>query len=509
MRKLENLNTRTLKILIVASEIAPYAKIGGLGDVTSALAKTLKEQGHDVRIVLPFYKLIKLGDSKPKVHLSSMSVWMGNKEEWCAVFQVTTPENIPVYLIDHQIYFNRDGFYHNNEMHDYDDNPDRFGFFSRAALQLCKDISFNADIIHANDWQTALIPAYLKTWHWNDPILGSAASILTIHNVAYQGIYSKNHIDYLGLGWENFTEEKFESYDKINMLKAGIYYADAVTTVSSTFANEILAPHGGFGLAPYLSRRKNDFFGITNGIDYSEWDPSADAYLPAHFSISNMRGKKTCKRYLQECFDLPKDDSVPLIGTIGRFVDQKGYHLLAACIERIVNEMHVQFVILGTGEKHLEYTFGNLPERYSGKIGSYIGYDNRRAHLIEAGCDFFCMPSLFEPCGLNQMYSQRYGTLPIVRATGGLDETVVNYNESTGDGTGFKFYDPSPDALYYTIGWAISTFYDRPAHFKKMRKKAMLQDFSWQRSASLYEKSYRQAIFNKRRSDDTFRNYYW
>lgn len=498
------------KILIIASEIYPFAKVGGLGDVVGALSAALCKNGHDVRIVLPRYAVINPVALQCSTRLASMGVWMGDAEEWCSVFETMAPGGVPCYFIEHQHYFGgRSGLYHDAAMSDYNDNPRRFGFFSRAALQLCKDIDFKPDIIHTHDWQTALAAAYLKLWHWNDRQLGGTASVLTIHNAAYQGVYPKEHLNYLGLGWHNFTADKFESYDKINFLKGGIYYADCIATVSPSFAREITTPFGGFGLAPYLVNRGEHFRGILNGIDDQTWNPATDTLLPANFSTENPEGKKMCKSALQEMFDLEPLEHCVLIGTIGRFVEQKGFELLASAIEKILGSMTVQFVILGTGEQHLEFFFRNLPSRYSGRVGSYIGFDNNRAHLIEAGCDFFLMPSLFEPCGLNQMYSQRYGTLPIVRATGGLDDTVEQYNEATGTGTGFKFWDVSRDALYYTIGWAVSTYYDRPHHCAAMMRQAMQQDFSWHKRSADYESLYDLAMKNKKEHDENSKSYYW
>ena len=500
--------SKPLKILFVISEMYPYAKVGGLGDVAASLPKALKKMGHDVRVVIPRYGFIDPDHYRAQICLQSMGVWMGDKEEWCSVYRTESAGSVPVYMIEHGLYFHREGLYHDNSMNDYDDNPRRFAFFSRAALQLAKDMEFKPDIVHANDWQTALSCAYLKVWHWNDPLLGDAASILTLHNVAYQGIYPKEFFNYVGLGWQNFTEEKFESYGKVNFLKGGVHYADLVNAVSPSFADEITAPGGGFGLAPYLSNKKENVVGILNGIDYEIWNPQTDPNLPAHFSAEKPAGKQKCKQELQKTFDLKTDKKVALIGTIGRFVEQKGFHLIAQAIERVLNDMHVQFVILGSGESDLQDYFGNLPVRYPGKAGSYIGYDNKRAHLIEAGCDFFLMPSLFEPCGLNQMYSMHYGTLPIVRATGGLNDTVENYNEKAGTGTGFKFSDTSADALYYTVGWAVSTYYDRPKHMHSMIRAAMKRDFSWQSSASRYVTAYRKALENKKRFNRESK-YYW
>jgi starch synthase len=497
-----------LNIVIVASEVHPFAKVGGLADVVFALCRELRHIGHDARIVMPRYTAIDNTKFNVQPCLGTMGVWMGDMEEWCSVF-MTTLEGVPVYFIEHQLYFSRDGIYHDNTMADYDDNPRRFGFLSRAALQLCKDIGFKPDIVHAHDWQTALIPAYLKLWHWNDRQLGAAASVLTMHNIAHQGIYPKSHLPYLGLGRHNFTPDKFESFDKINFLKGGIYYADFITTVSPTFAHEITAPFGGFGLAPYLSLRAGAFKGILNGIDETLWNPQTDRLLPSNYSAASLAGKRVCKAHLQKTFDLKADPSIALIGVIGRFVTQKGFDLFAKTIERIVQNMVVQFAILGSGENHLECYFGDLPKRYGTTIGSYIGFDDPRAHLIEAGSDFFLMPSIFEPCGLTQMYSQNYGTLPIVRATGGLDDTVDQYNEATGEGTGFKFRDATEDALYYTVGWAISTYYDRPAHMQKMISTAMSRDFSWKRQAHEYETTYYQALANKKTWDEGHTSYYW
>jgi len=491
----------SLKILMVASEMVPFIKAGGLGDVVGSLSLELKKLGHDVRVVIPKYASNIYLDRKVSRVLPSMGVWMGGVCEWCSVQSVTTECGVPVYLIEHNYFFGRSGLYHDSGMNDYTDNPRRFAFLSRAALQLCIDIGFSPDVIHANDWQTALCPAYSKVWHWNDARLGRAASVLTLHNVAYQGVYPHDHWAYIGLGAANFTKDKFESYGRINMLKGGIHFADVVNTVSPTYAHETTTPFGGFGLAPYLTDKGGNYLGILNGADYNVWSPDKDVLIPARYGRRNMSGKAKCKRAVQKEFLLREDDHVALIGTVGRLVDQKGFDLIAGCIDSILRSMHVQFVILGSGDGGLEHYFGDLPGRHPGRAGSFIGFNNRLAHLIEAGCDFFLMPSKHEPCGLNQLYSQRYGTLPIVHATGGLDDTVINYDEGTGDGTGFKFWEPSVRSLFYTVGWAISTFYDRTHHMAKLIQSAMQQDFSWRKSAHEYVKLYEKAIANKRAYD--------
>lgn len=503
--------SKKLKILLIASEMFPFAKVGGLGDVVASLSAALKTRGHEVRVVLPRYRMIDLAAVGAKICCEPMGVWMGNVQEWCSVYQSVSPARVPVYFIEHKAYFDREGLYHDDAMRDYGDNPRRFGFLCRAALQACKDLSFIPDVVHVNDWQTALATAYLKVWHWNDPQLRSAASLLTIHNAAYQGVYPKQHYDYLGLGWHNFNGDVFETHDQINILKGGIAFADCITAVSPAFAREIQEPSGGFGLAPFFSRRRDDLVGIVNGIDYSIWDPATDPKIPAHYSATVLKGKRRCKGKLQEQFNLVRDEKVPIIGAIGRFVDQKGFRLITQIIERVLREMRpegVQFVVLGEGERDLESYFYTLPDRCKGSAGSYIGFDDNRAHLVNAGCDFFLMPSQWEPCGLNQMYAERYGTLPIVRAVGGLDDTVTNYDESTGEGTGFKFHEFSPHALYNTIGWAVSTWYDRPSHIAKMVAAAMRQDFSWETSAARYEEAYALAIENKKRYDGEQKKFY-
>jgi len=485
-----------MNIAFIAAECVPYAKTGGLADVVGALPKHLQDLGHQVIVVMPRYSTITADRYGLRWFHGPMGVWMGDAEEWCAVHTADN-EGASVYFIESQKYFDRWGLYHDANFNDYADNPRRFGFLARAGLQLCKDIGFKPDVVHVHDWHTALASAYLKIWHWNDPVLGSAASLLTIHNIAYQGKYPAHHMDYLGLQWGNFTPDRFEDHGAINFLKGGIVYADMVNTVSPTYARETRTPELGYGLAPYLNDKGENYIGILNGCDYAKWNPETDVTIPARYSADDLSGKAICKRELQKRFGLAPAPDVPVVGVVSRLVEQKGLHLLAQCIEGIVRDMRVQFVILGSGDKGLEALFGELPARYGGRIGSYIGYSDELAHWIEAGSDFFIMPSLFEPCGLNQMYSLRYGTLPIVRATGGLDDTVQQYDEATGDGTGFKFHEPSARAIYYTVGWAVSTWYDRPQHMQRMIRTAMAQDFSWERSAAEYVKAYERAIWTK------------
>jgi starch synthase len=482
-----------MNILMISSECVPYAKTGGLADVVGALPHYLNELGHRTIVVMPKYASID--EVRHELHpaIESMQVWMGaGQEEWVKV-HLSRKYDVEVYFIEFNKYFDRPGLYFDLNNNDYGDNARRFGLLTRAALELCHALEFKPDIVHAHDWQSALAPAYLKTWHRNDPLLNQAAGILTIHNIAYQGVYSKNDYDYLGLGWENFTADKFESNDYINFLKGGIQYADMLNTVSPTYAWETRTPAGGYGLAPYLNDRGSDYIGILNGVDYSYWNPAIDPLIPARYSPEDMSGKAICKHALQERFMLETAPDVPIIGVISRLVSQKGLDLLADALHRVMSSMRVQIVVLGSGDKGLENFYGQLPIVYPGRVGSYIGYNEGLAHQIEAGSDFFIMPSIYEPCGLNQIYSLKYGTLPIVRATGGLDDTVQQYDETNGTGTGFKFLEASPNAIYYTIGWAVSTYYDRPQHMQALIRNAMAQNFSWNMSAKEYVKMYERA----------------
>jgi starch synthase len=488
---------KKLRIAMIASECVPFAKTGGLADVIGALPKALKSLGHDVIIIMPKYGTIDAKRFNLRPVISQMGVWMGSTQEWCAVDMTHTEDGVPVYFIVFDHYFAREGIYNDVNLSDWDDNPNRFAFLTRAALQLCHDFGYAPDIVHVHDWPTALATAYLKVWHWNDTILGGAASVLTIHNIGYQGIFPSYYYDYLGLQWGNFTADKLEDHGNINFLKGGIHYADLVNTVSPTYAQETRTPEFAHGMAPYLNDKGPEYIGILNGVDYDQWDPASDGLIPANYTADDLSGKIVCKRALQQHMSLEIDESIPIIGVVSRFAEQKGLDLLATTIEDIVGNMLVQIVVLGSGDKELESYYGSLPSLYPGRVGSHIGYSNELAHWIEAGSDMFLMPSRYEPCGLNQIYSLKYGTLPIVRATGGLADTVEQYEEQTGIGTGFKFYEASHKAIYYAVGWAVSTYYDRSAHFYAMVRRAMAQRYSWDDSARAYVKAYQRAISHK------------
>lgn len=481
-----------MKILFVTSEAFPFAKTGGLADVAHALPKALKDAGHDIRVVLPRYWGIDQQKFGLQKVLSPMGVAMGSGTVWTEVWEGKA-DGIPFYFIEYEKFFGRAGLYDDGK-DAYSDNGARFGFFSRAAIQLCRDLNFKPDIFHANDWQTALVPYYLKVQEWQNPFFKKTASVFTIHNMAYQGKFPIFDSFYLGMDAAQLTESRFEDHGNINFMKGAFFYADAITTVSPGYAKEILSEPGGNGLSQYLNRREADLTGILNGADGDHWDPETDELIPANYSLNDLSGKAVCKRELQKQFLLEPNSKVPVVGLVARFCEQKGLHLLMPVVREIVDTMLIQLVFLGNGEKWLEDFFGGLPAEFPGKIGAWIGYDSRKAHLIEAGSDFFLMPSLYEPCGLNQIYSMQYGTLPIVRATGGLKDTVEQYDEATGEGTGFLFDSPDPQAIRNTIGWAVSTYFDRPQHLQTMQSRAMKKKFCWKEAAAKYEEVYRKAL---------------
>jgi starch synthase len=483
-----------LKVLFVTSECAPFAKTGGLADVGGALPKALRARGVDARVAMPLYRGIPWDDLD--VLEGALSVPVGRGAAHGRVRLGRLPgSDVPVYFLEHHHYYDREYLY-GSATEAYPDNLERFTFLSRGALQLCKALSWYPDIVHANDWQTALVPVYVNTVEWAQP-LHAAASLYTIHNLAYQGVTDRGALLLTGLGPEHDNSNEFEHFGTLNLTKAALAHSTLVTTVSPTYAREIQTPAHGYGLDGVLRGRAGDLFGIVNGIDPEEWNPATDPHLPARFDISDLRGKAVCKAELQKEAGLPVRPEVPLLGLVARLVAQKGIDVLAHALDRIL-DLDLQLVLLGTGDPEAESFFAETADDRGDRFCAWLQFHNSRAHRIEAGCDFFLMPSRFEPCGLNQLYSLAYGTLPIVRATGGLADTVRGYSEATGGGTGFSFHDLTPGALYDTVGWAVSTWYDRPRHIEQMRREAMAEDFSWQHAAAEYEKLYLLAYERRR-----------
>jgi starch synthase len=480
-----------MKILMAVSEAIPFAKTGGLADAVSSLSLALAKLGNDVKIIMPRYWRIDRAKLIPLE--GEMGVKMGGIEEWCKVYKTIMPGSskknpVEVFFIDHEIFFGRDGLYSNISNEDYIDNPRRFTFFSRAVFQFCDKIDWYPDVLHAHDWPTALVPVYLK-YGLRDGPFASTVSVLTIHNLGYQGIYHKDNFHYTGLGWNVFYEGGFEDWGMMNMLKAGIYAADRLNTVSETYCEETKTQAHGFRLDGPLRCRSADYRGILNGIDGTVWNPAADKLLPKPYSVTDMGGKALAKEALQKHFGFKVEPKTPVIGMVTRLTEQKGIgELFGPCygsVFSICRDMNLQFVIIGTGEMWCEREISGLSERLP-NFRAKIGYSEETGHIIEAGSDLFLMPSRYEPCGLNQMYSLIYGTLPIARYTGGLVDTIQNYDQETGKGTGFMFSDLTPQAIYNTVGWAIWTYYNKPEHIAIMQKRGMKQDFSWDLSAKKY-----------------------
>jgi starch synthase len=489
-----------MNVLIASSEAVPFCKTGGLADVVGALPKELEKLKVNVSLILPLYRIIKREGLK-KMDLRFMVPISGRTEE-ASIWKGKTGNNIPVYFIEKDKYYDRPELYQ-TAGGDYPDNAERFIFFSRAILEALKAINLKPDLIHCNDWQTAMVPIYLKTLYRVDPYFKKTSSLLTIHNLGYQGIFWHFDMHLTGLGWEYFTIEGIEFYGKINLLKGGMIFSDIINTVSRTYSKEIQTEKYGFGLDGVLRKRKADLYGIINGIDYDEWNPETDKSIPARYSLDNINGKALCKKTLQREMGL-KERGSPLIGMITRLTSQKGLDILSESIEDLM-QLDLQLLILGEGEERYHRTISDISERYPDKIGLKIGFDPILANKIYAGSDFFLMPSRYEPCGLGQLISLRYGTIPIVRKTGGLADTVKEFNPKSPhplftkggqrgiSGNGFLFEEYSAKALLKSVKKAVS-LYQNKNMWKSLLHNAISSDFSWGASAKKYLSLYRKAI---------------
>jgi len=490
--------SKPLNILFVSSEVDPFAKTGGLADVCSALPKAIKSLGHEIRIMMPRYKFIS--EWKFKLHdiirLKDIPIPVGDSTEIGNVkssFITNQKDKIQVYFLDNEKYFGRDGLYQSpNAKKDFKDNDERFIFFARGVLETLKRLGWQPDILHCNDWQTGLIPAYLKTMYADDPFFKSIKTIFTIHNMAYQGTFPPESFAKSGLPQEVYRAEGVEAYGQVNYLKTGLYYADVITTVSKKYAEEICVSDDlGAGLNGLLSYRKPDLFGIPNGIDDEVWNPATDDYVFRKYDQKSIEAKVENKKALIERFKLPFDPAVPVFGSISRLVEQKGFDLLLDIMDDFMKQDLI-FILLGSGDKKTEKVYETFRKKYPDKIGLFFGFDVELAHMVEAGSDMFLMPSRYEPCGLNQMYSMRYGTIPIVRATGGLDDTVEDY-AGNGKGTGFKFEAYDSKEFLKAIQRALK-LYQQPDEWKKIMRNGMDRDFSWGHSAKEYISLYRELL---------------
>ncbi len=490
---------KPLNILFAASEVEPFAKTGGLADVSGALPQTIKQMDHEIRVIMPRYGSIN--ERKSRLHemirLKDIEIPIGERSYPASVkssFIVNNHTKVQVYFVDNHDLFGRPGLYVDpDSKKDYHDNDERFIFFCRGVLEILKRLGWQPDIIHCNDWQTGLIPAYLKTLYKDDPFYRDTRTVFTIHNMAYQGIFPKSVFAKTGLPQDLMSEQGVEAHGNLNLLKAGLMFADAITTVSEKYAEEIRSSEEfGAGLQDVVRKRKNDVTGIVNGIDYTVWDPSVDQLIPHRYEARSVDLKIEDKKALLASMGLPFDDRTPVIGIISRLADQKGFDLIGEVLDEIM-KLNVQMVILGTGEKKYHDLFEKAQKRYPQKIAVALMFNNELAHLIEAGSDMFLMPSRYEPCGLNQLYSLRYGTVPIVRATGGLDDTIDDFSPSTGSGTGFKFRKYDGTEMLHAIRRAIQAYADQ-ATWRKLVRTGMARDFSWEASARKYVQLYRNLV---------------
>jgi starch synthase len=490
---------KPLRVLFVTSEAVPFAKTGGLADVAGALPKFLEGLGCEVQLIMPYYRMVRKSGLPVQRLEQTLDVTLGNETLQADLYQSEPGKKPLVYFIGREEFFDRENLY-GTPKGDYFDNAERFVFFSKAALAFCRAMDFSPDIIHHHEWQTGLIPVLLRCSDPKDPLFSRTAAVFTIHNIAYQGLFAREKLSLTGLPAEVYNPEGIEFWGKINFMKAGIVYADVINTVSHRYSQEIQTAEYAYGLEGILRKRSRDLYGILNGVDYHDWDPSHDPHLASSYRLDDLSGKRVCKRDLLKEFGLtPSLEEMPVLGVISRLADQKGFDLLSEILEDLF-KLDLGFVLLGTGDQKYHDLFTRIARKYPRKAGIRIAYDDRLAHKIEAGADLFLMPSRYEPCGLNQIYSLRYGTIPVVRATGGLDDTIVHYNPATGTGNGFKFLRYDAKEFLQQIDAAIS-FYHQPEHWNRLVRNAMSADFSWARSAGSYVDLYRKALAKREKAE--------
>ena len=477
-----------MHVAFAASEGVPFSKTGGLADVVGALPRALSALGHQVSVYLPRYRQTKLPDGATVVR--SITVPFDDKYRFASVVTGGTQSGVRFYFVDYPPYFDRDALY-GTAAGDYPDNAERFALFSRAVLEASKILGV-PHVFHCHDWQSALLPVLLRTVYLEDPAFRDAAIVFTIHNMGYQGLFPPETLPLLMLPWDLFTMSRMEFFGQVNFLKGALTYSDYVTTVSRKYSQEIQTAEYGFGLEGVLRDRASTVSGILNGVDYDEWSPATDKFTVAKFSPEDLSGKAKCKQDLLATFGMPKADlKLPVIGIVSRFAAQKGFDLISQIMDRLARE-EMTVVALGTGDKPYEEMFVRLNKQFPNKIAVKVAYDNAIAHKIEAGSDMFLMPSRYEPCGLNQIYSLKYGTVPVVRATGGLDDTIEPWDARSGKGTGFKFNEYNGESLLLTIKQALVAFRDQTS-WQVLMRNGMNKDFSWNASAREYAKVYERA----------------
>lgn len=475
-----------IKVLYAASEAVPFAKTGGLADVAGTLPRELVKLGADIRLIMPKYKAIPQSFVDRMEYIGYVYVDLAWRHQYCAVLKLEY-EGVLVYFIDNEYYFDRDGLY------GHFDEAEQFAFFSKALLKVLPLIDFKPDIIHCNDWQTGVVSIFLKVHFGLEKFYKDIKTIYTIHNLKYQGIFPKETLgDILGLGWEYYNADGLEFHDCVNYMKAAIAYSDVITTVSKTYAEEIKHDFFGENLNGIINKRADRLYGIVNGIDYQENNPATDKRIFESFDAESIEGKADNKRMLQQNLGLPQRKDIPIISIVSRLVDQKGFDLIA-CVFQEMMQLDIQLVVLGTGDRKYEELFGNAAAQYPDKVSANLKYDGILAQRIYAGSDMFLMPSLYEPCGLSQLFSLRYGTVPIVRETGGLNDTIKPYNELTGEGTGFTFPNYNAHEMLDAIRRALG-FYGQKDIWEAIIRNGMKQDFSWNKSAREYMELYNKLL---------------
>ncbi len=485
-----------MRILLASSEVHPYSKTGGLADMVGALAKALVRAGNRVGVVTPLYRGIRERFQGLARFEPSLELPLGPRLVRGEILTLEPRDNLTVYFIEQPEFYGRSGLYGQNGS-DYPDNAARFLFFSKAVVQLASQLPWQPEVLHVNDWQAGFVPLLLQHQLKQGGQGRIGRTCMTIHNVAYQGLFPASQYPLTNVPWEYFSFSGAEFYGQMACLKAGIAFADVVTTVSPRYAREITSTQFGCGLEGLLRHRQNSLFGILNGVDYDEWDPTLDLYLEHHYSVQDLQGKKACKLALQRELGLPEDGALPLFGNIGRLVEQKGIDILIPALQEMLDSK-LQFVSVGAGAPVFEAALQALARRFPAQVAVRTGFDEGISHRIEAGCDFFLMPSQFEPCGLNQMYSLRYGTVPIVRGVGGLDDTVTDPRENLDAANGIKFNEYSAAALSKAMQKALALF-DEPELLTHFRANGMAKEFSWDKTAADYMEVYEQAIAGQSR----------
>ncbi|OGW72603.1 MAG: starch synthase [Omnitrophica bacterium GWA2_52_12] len=470
-------------IVSAASEVAPFAKTGGLADVTGSLPAALQKNGHQVLTFLPRYRSVDIKKHKLSIVIDQLEVPLGRERFKARIYRQVSAPGLEFYFVDQPDFFQRDELY-GTSISDYPDNDRRFTFFQRALMETLVALDIRPDVIHCHDWQTGLIPAYLKTIYAKTPIFSKTKSVFTIHNLAYQGNFPPDSLPITGISWEEFRMEKLEFYGKVSFLKGGLVYADALTTVSERYGREIQTEEFGCGMDKVLTHRKGRIFGIVNGIDNEEWNPETDSDLASPFSAADPSNKKASKAALQKQEDMDLLPEAPLLGVVSRLIDQKGIDILVASLDAIA-QMGCQFVLLGTGDEKYHHVLREYGRRHRRRFGIHIVFDPKMAKQIYAGCDMLLVPSYYEPCGLAHLIAMRYGTIPVVRATGGLADTVAEYNPATGKGNGFSFEAYKSEALVSAIQRAAAVYRDKQA-WQALVQNAMSCDFSWDASARKY-----------------------